>query len=408
MNESAFKTLLTSSPEHPPVLFHQRMESTLAEIVRQEENEMKESTKQALKKGSIWGSRTLAIALLITLLLGSVALAAGLGLFQQLSQMPQEDKRLPALDQVSTPLNQSAATDAGVTVTIRQAYYDGQRIFVSYKLEGERVAVEKGEGIPQVKEWAFQQEGMLYGRDYDSAMEGDEEIAAWLDGTSPRWARRTATAPHDGLSLSDGTWLDIISGNAYQQEDGSEIGWKECLVPQDKQADTLEVNLMLFTGATTYYQDEQGMKWAYERVGENVLIPFTVKKDSITKALTGQADAGKWQAKADVCLSPVDIRGEIVVSCPKEWADALVDWKENDVNPIADWQLYDGDTRVEGHNLRGGYRKQSENQLAYSICFQYGSDTKHLKLVPVYLDGTADPAHAIRLEVPTITYQRRK
>lgn len=408
MKESQFKAFLASSPENPPAVFHQHVESALADILRQEENEMKESTKRALKKGGIWGSRTLAIALLITLLLGSVALAAGLGLFGEIATVPNEDKRLPALDQASVPVNQSFTTENGVTVTIQQAYYDGERVFVSYALNGERVFVETGEGMPQVKEWSFEQEGMLYARDYDSALPEDEQIGAWLDGTSPRWARRTATSPHDGLSLSDGTWLDIIGGTSHPLEDGSEIGWKECEVPIDKQADTLEVNLVLFSGTTTYYQDEQGMKWAYERVGENVLIPFTVKKDSITKALTGQADAGKWQAKADVCLSPVDIRGEIVVSCPKEWADALVDWKENDVNPIADWQLYDGDTRVEGHNLRGGYRKQSENQLAYSICFQYGSDTKHLKLVPVYLDGTADPAHAIRLEVPTITYQRRK
>lgn len=405
MNESAFKTLLTSSPEHPPVLFHQRMESTLAEIVRQEENEMKESTKQALKKGSIWGSRTLAIALVITLLLGSVALAAGLGLFQQLSQMPQEDKRLPALDQVSTPLNQSAATDAGVTVTIRQAYYDGERIFVSYKLEGERVSVEKGEGIPQVEEWAFQQEGMLYSRDYDSAMEGDEEIAAWLDGTSPRWARRTATAPHDGLSLSDGTYLDIISGNAYQQEDGSEIGWKECLVPQDKQADTLEVNLMLFTGTTTYYQDEKGMKWAYERIGENTLIPFTVTKDGATHALRGRAGTKEWQAEANITLSPVDIRGEIIVTCPESWISAIESWDSGGANPIVDWQLYDGDTRVEGHNLSSGYGKLSATQLTFSICFQHGTDTKHLKLVPVFLDGSCAPHQAIALEIPQNTPQ---
>lgn len=100
---------------------------------------MKKSTKIAPKKGSIWASRTLAIALVITLLLGSVALAAGLGLFGEMANVPHEDKRLPALDQVPTILNQSVANENGITVTIQQAYYDEERVFVSYRMEGERV-----------------------------------------------------------------------------------------------------------------------------------------------------------------------------------------------------------------------------------------------------------------------------
>ena len=403
MKESSFKTFLASSPEKTPEVFHQRMESTLADIIRQEENEMKESTKAALKKGSIWGSRTLAIALVITLLLGSVALAAGIGLFGEMAHVPHEDKRLPALEQVSTTLNQSVADENGITVTIQQAYYDGERVFVSYRMEGERIFVEMGEGMPEVNEWDFEQDGMLYARDYDSVLDQNEEIGTWLDGTSPRWAKRTATALHDGLSLSDGTYLDIIGGNAYQQEDGSEIGWKECLVPLEKQTDEMEVNLMLFSGVTTYYQDEQGMKWAYERIGENVLIPFTIVKDGVTQPLTGQTDAAAWQGSATLALSPVDIRGEIIVTCPPAWADALSSWETDGINPIVNWQLYDGDTRVEGHNLSGGYGKRSENQIAYSICFQHGNNTTALKLAPVYLDGTVDTSQAIELEIPQTT-----
>ena len=408
MKESHFKAFLASSPENPPEVFHQRMENTLAEFIRQEENEMRESTKKALKKGGLFSSRALVLAIILCLILGSVGIAASLGLFGELSGMPHEDKRLPALEQVSTTLNQSTTTEHGITATIQQAYYDGERVFIAYKLEGDRVFVELGEGVPDVKEWSFEQDGMLYARDYDSALPEDQKIGAWLDGTTPRWAKRTATSSHDGLSLSDGTYLDIIGGTSYLQPDGSEIGWKECLVPEDKQTDALEVNLMLFTGATTYYQDEKGMKWAYERLGENVHIPFTVTKDGITQSLIGSMDAGNWQAKASMTLNPVDIRGEIIVTCPETWPEALSAWENNGTNPIMDWQLYDDNIRVEGHNLRGGNNKLSENQLTYEICFQHGSDTKHLKLVPVFLDGTVDTEHAIRLEIPTITYQQRK
>ncbi|MBQ9944205.1 MAG: DUF4179 domain-containing protein [Clostridia bacterium] len=408
MKESHFKAFLASSPENPPEVFHQRMESTLAEFIRQEEYEMRESTKKALKKGGLFSSRALVLAIILCLILGSVGIAASLGLFGELSGMPHEDKRLPALEQVSTPLNQSTTTEQGITATIQQAYYDGERVFVAYKLEGNRVIVEMGDGIPDVKEWSFEQDGMLYARDYDSALPEDEKIGAWLDGTTPRWAKRTATSPHDGLSLSDGTYLDIIGGTSYLQPDGSEIGWKECLIPKDKQTDTLEVNLMLFTGATTYYQDEKSMKWAYERIGENINIPFIVTKDDISRPLIGYMDAGTWQAKANVILNPVDVRGEIVVTCPETWVEALSAWESNAINPIVNWQLYDDNVRIEGHNLSGGYSKLSESQLTYSICFQHGNDTKHLKLVPVFLDGTIDTEHALSLEIPTITYQQRK
>ena len=403
MKESIFRASLASSPENPPEVFHHRMENTLAQIIRQEENEMKETTKQALKKGGRFGSRTLALAIILCLLLGSVGVAAGFGLFGELSEIPNEDKRLPALEQVSTPLNQSATTETGIRVTIQQAYYDGERVFVSYKLEGDRVFVEMGEGIPQVKEWSFEQDGMLYARDYDSALPEDEKIGAWLDGTAPRWAKRTATSPHDGLFLSDGTYLDIIGGTSYLQPDGSEIGWKECLIPEDKQADTLEVHLMLFTGTTTYYQDEKGMKWAYERKGENIGIPFTVAKDTITQSLLGSMDAEEWRAEASLIQNPVDIRGEIVVTCPETWVEALSSWEMKGTNPITDWQLYNDTAPIDGHNLTGGFGKLSENQLVYNICFQHGSNTTALKLVPVFMDGTVDTEHAIHLEIPAIT-----
>lgn len=97
------------------------------------------------------------------------------------------------------------------------------------------------------------------------------------------------------------------------------------------------------------------MKWAHERIGENILIPFTVVKDGFTQTLIGQTDALAWHASANLTLSPVNIRGEVIVTCPSNWADALSTWEANGINPIVDWQLYDCNTRVEGHNLSGIY-----------------------------------------------------
>ena len=223
---------------------------------------------------------------------------------------------------------------------------------------------------------------------------------AYLDGSEPRYVHRIATSVHDGLFLSDGTYLDIIGGSSHTLEDGSEIGWKECMVPPEKQADTLHVELRLFSGVATYYQDETGLKHAYTPLGEEIPLPFHVEKDTTARTLVGSVDAGEWQAETTLNLNPVDIRGEIIVTCPESWVEAFEQWDASSCNPIVDWRLYNGSTRVEGHNLEGHYGSPSPNQLSFTICFQHGSQTKNLRLVPVFMDDSVDLEHALQLTMP--------
>ena len=75
MNSNEFKDKLTSVAPEVPEHFHNRVEMTLENIVSQEA-QMKESTKQAIKTAGRFSSRTVAIALAITLLVGAVAFAA--------------------------------------------------------------------------------------------------------------------------------------------------------------------------------------------------------------------------------------------------------------------------------------------------------------------------------------------
>ena len=66
MNSNEFKDKLTSVTPEVPEHFHNRVEMTLGNIVTQEA-QMKESTKQAIKTAGRFSSRTVAIALAITL-----------------------------------------------------------------------------------------------------------------------------------------------------------------------------------------------------------------------------------------------------------------------------------------------------------------------------------------------------
>ena len=81
MNSNEFKDKLTSVTPEVPEHFHNRVEMTLENLVSQEA-QMKDSTKQAMKKAGRFSSRTVAIALAITLMLGAVAFAVEPGTYQ--------------------------------------------------------------------------------------------------------------------------------------------------------------------------------------------------------------------------------------------------------------------------------------------------------------------------------------
>jgi hypothetical protein len=75
MNSKEFQKQLTSAIPDVPEHFHNRMEMTLASIVNQEAN-MKESTKKAIRTAGRFSSRTVALALALMMAVSAVALAA--------------------------------------------------------------------------------------------------------------------------------------------------------------------------------------------------------------------------------------------------------------------------------------------------------------------------------------------
>ena len=122
------------------------------------------------------------LLLAAVLLIGSVYPASATGLFSEMNETEFADERLPLLDETADAVCVSQ-TEGAVTLEVSQAYYEGNRVYISYRADGQ----------------IFEQ---------------------------------------DGLELEDGSYADIIAGGSVQREDGSIIGWKECIVPEDSLADS--------------------------------------------------------------------------------------------------------------------------------------------------------------------------
>ena len=193
----------------------------------------------------------------LVFLMTSVALAAGLGLFGQLSSNQNADDRLSELEQVAETVAAEMATDDQVVVEIGQAYYEGDRVFMSYRLSGTLTRVTLHEGIPNQEgiDWDTELENFICAEQWENDDPELQKANAWLDGKAQHWAEMEVIGIHDGLFLADGTYLEIIGGDNVLQADGSVIGWKECVIPQHLAADELTFKAILFRSNTIQWQD---------------------------------------------------------------------------------------------------------------------------------------------------------
>jgi len=128
--------------------------------------------------------KTVSLFIAAFLLILSVAAIAEseAGLFGELINSDCTDERLAALDQAAETISVSQTT-GDVTVEVSQAYYEGNRIYISYRASGPVMIL-------------------------------------------------------DGLEMNEGAYADIIAGGETDSENGMMIGWKECIVPEDELAET--------------------------------------------------------------------------------------------------------------------------------------------------------------------------
>ena len=120
------------------------------------------------------------VSITLFIFLASAVAESEKGLFSELIESDCADERLAALDEAAERISASQTTGA-VTVEVSQAYYEGNRIFISYKVSGPAMVL-------------------------------------------------------DGLELEDGAYADIIAGGETNPDEGTIAGWRECIVPEDELA----------------------------------------------------------------------------------------------------------------------------------------------------------------------------
>ena len=273
--------------------------------------------------------KTVAFILAVSLLVvfSSAAFASGRGVFGEMIETDYFDDRLERLDEIAETVSVSQAED-GVTVEVCQAYYEGNRVFVSYRA-GSRILEQ------------------------------------------------------DGLDLEDGSYADIVAGGSVELEDGSVIGWKECIVPEDELGDPQTFCLVYRTAED----------------GEKKMLKFTLPQHEYEQYLQGVSPATAYQARAILYEGQADLKGLVVLTSPEQAASWLA-WQEGEegtgTDVIACWNLYQNGELVS-YDLFGA-SEVFEDDVTFAVMFPYMEDLSGLSLVPEYSDAGEKPEEAIVLE----------
>ena len=344
----------------------------------------------------ISASAILAIALIVVTM--TAALAAGLGLFGELAHNPNTDNRLTQLDEVAEPMSVSLITDDGIIVEIGQAYYEGNRVFMSYRLSGNLFSVELHEGAPEEDySWSEVLENTIAAETFGNDIPELQRLNAWLDGKGQRWGTSYEASLHDGLFLEDGTYLDIIGGDGVIQDDGSIIGWKECEIPADRMSDTLTFKAVLFRGNNVMFQDGSTYKWLYQR-GENTDISFTLRHNDHFIFLKNSTETDIYQAQVELAAGKVDMKGIIRLTVPEAWVDIWNTWENEENLDIIDyWNLYQNGVLISDEGTQS-IRTEGTQVLIFEQLYSHMESLEGLSLVPVYSQSGEHLDEAIRIE----------
>ena len=269
----------------------------------------------------------LVLAAILSVLFVSAS-AAGNGLFAEFARSEGADGRLADLDRAAGQVS-VAETAGDYSIEISQAYYEGNRVFISYRAKGCEIV-------------------------------------------------------QDGLDLEDGSYADITAGDESAREDGSVIGWKECIVPEDELADPQTFLLVYKTPGS----------------GEKRTLAVTLRQNTYDRYLSGVSPAADYQAHAILYTGKVDLKGIVRITSPEQAASWLA-WQEGEegtgTDVIACWNLYRNGTPVSS-DLFGESAVNGTEEVVFAVMFPFMEDLSGLALVPEYSEGGEKPDEAIALE----------
>ena len=347
-------------------------------------------------------SASMIIAIALIVLSITAAVAAGLGLFEKLSAGENADIRLQPLGENAEKIAKKVTTEDGVTVEIDQAFYEGNRVFVSYRLTGNVFEAEMHEGVPDRGfEWDEINEDYIMAENYMSDNTDDQKLIDMMDGRGQRWYTSRG-AYLQSLDFLDGSHMELTNEDHFEkQEDGSWIGWRESLLPEGRNEEVLELKLIINYGEGAYFQDNSTF-YCYSREISSTEIPFTVKRNDNLIRLEGSSETELYRARVEFTSGQIDMNGIVRVEGPgpEKWQDFWDRYEEyqesgEEVDMIITWILLHGDEEIDAIDEWVNLAGDAE------VAFPRMDDLENLALAPLYSETWIHKDEAIPLTVVT-------
>ena len=324
-------------------------------------------------------SMTFVMAAMLVLLLGSMAVAAGFGLFGQLRAQKVDEMSYELLGlledaavvmgetrRVVVPVRDKAAKPETVhdqvllsqqgreyELTVDQVYCDGRKLYYAYTLKtmGEPISLYEGEATG-FEGWDEAYDGERFADVFDLYL-GEEEnqrVADWLDSRESGYAVRHNAFVGDGADLPDGTYMMPIDSGSEQVDANTMTAYYEVALPEGYEAsETVEFVLPVITSDTVYAQDESGA-YSTTVMDRNNLVEVKVSAlvTGSTSVLTGEGTADGYAAKAELHVSDVDLSGSVCIEAPEDYYPEGYTLLADDVpyRNIDEWWQFDGQAHV--------------------------------------------------------------
>ena len=341
----------------------------------------------------------LALSVLLLTVFSVPVCASGEGFFGIMAREEDADERLSVLEQVAEPLSVSLVTKSGISVEIGQAYFEGDRVFVSYRIGANTDLIGLHEGAPEGEiRWDSEEENWILG-EIPAYYPDMEKENSWLDGKGQRWLTSPRAMVLDGLETEGGAYADIIDGMETRQPDGSVIGWKTCIVPEEADTDTLTFTLGIVSAVATKFQDGSTFRESFG-TEERENVSFTVTRNSSLTRFKGASSAETCPAEAELAMGKVDIRGFVTLVSPEQaagWTAWQNGEEESGTDVILCWNLYQNGELLSS-DLYGASRvDETKGEVIFEVMYPLVDNPANLSLVPEYAQAGENPAEAIVL-----------
>lgn len=295
-------------------------------------------------------SMTLVFAIVMLIALGSMAIAAGLGLFGQLRASKVDEmsyERLGLLEEAAIVVGETRHISASgaqadknhgtvreklladqlereYDLTIDQVYCDGRKLYYSYtfRMNDERLSLYEGEATG-FDGWNEAYLGEKFENVFDTWL-GDEQnqkAADWLNSHESSYVVKHSAFVGDGADLPDGTYLIPVDSGSEAVDAFTTTAYYEVALPENYVAgDDIEFVLTVMASDTVYFQNETGV-YSTSVFNRDALIDVKVKAqvNGETTTISGESTADGYAAKAKLYVSDVDINGRVCIDAPEDY-----------------------------------------------------------------------------------------